>query len=149
MLKVSYMRVRQCISYLMSNAIQGVGLVPRLNVVGVPSEARLLYVEDNNLSKEGPGDDRPVRRRRGLLDYFRPRPVYRPGSPSPWPGSTRFPSLTNRYNSQPSSYSGSRYFQSYISFHIVSLLDLASPLSLLAVENSHQKLRRPVFPSAL
>ena len=63
--KIYYRRVRKCISYLMFNAIKGVGLVPRLNVVGVPSEARLLYVVDNNLSGVGAGDDRPVRRRRG------------------------------------------------------------------------------------
>ena len=49
----------------MFNAIKGVGLVPRLNVVGVPSEARLLYVVENNISGVGAGDDRPVRRRRG------------------------------------------------------------------------------------
>ena len=48
----------------MFTAISGVGLVPRLNVVGVPSEARLLYVVDNELS-EGGGTDSHVRGRRG------------------------------------------------------------------------------------
>ena len=33
----------------------GVGLVPRLNVVGVPSEARSLYVVDTDLSEAGTG----------------------------------------------------------------------------------------------
>ena len=41
------------------------GLVPRLNVVGVPSEARLLYVVDNDLSEVPPVEASHVRRRRG------------------------------------------------------------------------------------
>ena len=41
------------------------GLVPRFNVVGVPSEARLLYVVDNELSEGGGGADSHVRDRRG------------------------------------------------------------------------------------
>ena len=41
------------------------GLVPRLNVVGVPSEARLLYVVDNEVSEGGAGTESHVRGRRG------------------------------------------------------------------------------------
>ena len=41
------------------------GLVPRLNVVGNPSEARLLYVVDNDLSEVPPGEGSHVRHRRG------------------------------------------------------------------------------------
>ena len=51
----------------MFTAISGVGLVPRLNVVGVPSEARVLYVVDNDLTEAGAGDESPVRHRRGNL----------------------------------------------------------------------------------
>ena len=43
----------------------GVGLVPRLNVVGVPSEARSLYVVDNDISQAD--GDSPGRHKRGLL----------------------------------------------------------------------------------
>ena len=49
----------------MFTAISGVGLVPRLNVVGVPSEARLLYVVDNDISEGGAGTESHVRRKRG------------------------------------------------------------------------------------
>merc|ERR1711953_1375736 len=76
--------------------VQSVGLVPRLNVVGVPSEARLLYVVDNDLSEEGTRDGSHVRRRRGLLDYFRTRPVYQPGTSSISNGPMGFHGYTNR-----------------------------------------------------
>ena len=48
--------------------LSGVGRqVPRLNVVGVPSEARVLYVVDNDLTEGGAGNESPVRRKRGNL----------------------------------------------------------------------------------